>query len=274
VADPRADDVAGARRLLDEAAGQGAARLPALSAAELWVLCGDRQVLADDAEARWWHGMTEAERARLARAMLDLLAERGLLRRDGTLPSPAGDGPGAGGDRPAGAAMPLVPEIALIVAARQAPAVVAVATGEGGSAAGAPRLFGLAEGGRPPRVVVAEVVDDKPRGPFGPLHHFSLLSAGRGGHALAAWATEPRAGGRPRRRGGKADASRVIDVYRYTEDEQLDHRRIVVRPDGSGAHEVTRQDPGAGTGPAPAPARTCGTEELAALLAGTLAGQQ
>ena len=52
--DPRARDVADAERLLAEADSSGVARLPALTTAELWVLCGVDQVIAAEPEARWW----------------------------------------------------------------------------------------------------------------------------------------------------------------------------------------------------------------------------
>jgi len=82
------------------------------------------------------------------------------------------------------AVMPMTPELALIVAARQQPAVAAVAITADGSAEGAPRTFGLAEREPPPRVVVAEHISEKETKPFGRLHHFFLLSAQRAGHAL------------------------------------------------------------------------------------------
>lgn len=253
MADPRADDVARAKHLLDEAAEQGVARLPVLSAAELWVLCGDQQVLADDAESRWWATLTEPDRARLAEAMIDLLADRGLLRRT----ADAGE-----------AGLPMTPELALIVAARQAPAAVALATLADGSAEGAPRLFVLAEGERPPRVVVAEIVGDQPKGQFGRLHHFSLLSTARAGHALATWATGQRSGGLLRRRRAGQEPARIIDVYRYLASEELERDRVTVSQDAAGGLEVARQRLG-GTA-APATAGDLG--ELAGLLTAILAG--
>ena len=78
-ADPRARDVADAERLLAEADSSGVARLPALSTAELWVLCGVDQVLATEPEARWW-GLAAPDRERLTAGVLDYLTDRGLLR--------------------------------------------------------------------------------------------------------------------------------------------------------------------------------------------------
>src|ERR1022692_4455742 len=81
--DPRAGDVAEAERLFSQAEAEGAAPLPALSAAELWVLCGTDQVLAAESELRWWNSMSGPERAKLTAAMLDFLAYRKLLRPAG-----------------------------------------------------------------------------------------------------------------------------------------------------------------------------------------------
>jgi hypothetical protein len=262
MADPRAGDVAQAERLLAQAAYQGAAKLPALSAAELWVLCGDRQVLADDAEARWWAAMPEPERESLAVAIVDLLASRGLLHRAGNEGS-GGSGQPAGEDSPP--PMPMAPELALIVAARQQPAVVAVALTAEGSAEGAPRMFGLAESDQRPRVVVAEYISEKVTRPFGRLHHFSLLSVQRGGHALATWATEQNRGLLARR--GK-DKRRIVDVYRSQSAPPLTRDRVIIGLGSYGSYEVSRQRPD--TLPDPPVSRD--RDQIANLLAGMLTG--
>jgi hypothetical protein len=255
VADPRAGDVAQAERLLAQAAYQGAAKLPALSAAELWVLCGDRQVLADDAEARWWDVMAEPEREQLAVAIMDLLADRGLLHR----------GDNQGPARASALAMAMSPELALIVAAHQQPAVVAVAVHADGSAEGAPRMFGLAENDQPPRVVVAEYISEKETRPFGRLHHFSLLSVKRGGHALATWATEQKGGLLSRR--GK-DRRRIVDVYRSHIATPITRDRVIIGEGSYGSYEVSRQRPD--TTPEPPVSRD--RDQIASLLAGMLTG--
>ena len=260
MADPRTGDVAEAERLLAQAAYEGAAKLPALSAAELWVLCGDRQVLADETESRWWAAMSEPDRERLRTAMLDFLTDRGLLRRAGEIGA-AEDA--AAVDPPV---MPMTPELALIVAARQQPGVVAVATTADGSAEGTPRMFGLAESERPPRAIVSEYISDKETKPFGRLHHFSLLSAERAGHALATWATE-QGGGRLLGRRGK-DRRRIVDFYRSQFGAPITRDRVIVSPGSGGSHEVSRQRPD--TVPEPPVARD--REELASMLTATLTG--
>jgi hypothetical protein len=284
VTDPRAGDVAETERLLTEAAEQGTVRLPTLSRAELWALCGARQVLIDDAEARWWHAITEPDREKLATMVFDLLVDRGLLRRpepSSALAGPAGhnmSGPNSPDSDWSGPALPdpdwadpgrtrlpMTPPLSLVIAARQAPAAVAIATAEDGSAEGAPRMYGLGVAGQPPRAVVAEIISDKPNEPFGRLHHFALLSVGRGGHALATWATQGPGGRLAGWRGRRA--ARTLDIYRYSADERLSRDHVVVSPGSAGAHEVTRQSLGA----EPAPATLCDTEQLAAVLTELLA---
>jgi hypothetical protein len=290
VTDPRAGDVAETERLLAEAAEQGTVKMPTLSRAELWVLCGDNQVLVDDAEASWWHAITEPDRENLGRAMLDLLADRGLLRRPEPSSAHAGptdrsvtgpDSPGSLDSDWAGpsladpywaepnpARLPMTPPLALVIAARQAPAVIAVATAEDGSAEGAPRMYGLAAAGQPPRAVVAEIISDKANEPFGRLHHFALLSVSRGGHALATWAAE---GSRGRLAGWRArkGPGRIVDIYRYNEDEELRRDHVEISPGSAGGHEVTLQS----LGGEPRPATMLDTGEVASLLTKLLSGE-
>jgi hypothetical protein len=235
VADPRAGDVAEAEQLFSKAEAEGVAPLPTLSAAELWVLCGTDQVLALESELRWWTGLAAPERARLTAAMLDLLAYRKLLR-------PAGGEQPDGG--PAGR-VPTVAALAMIVAARQHPAVVAVSTGADGAAERTPRMHGLAEDGQPLRAVVGEYVCrtvTKPV-PLGPLHKFSLMSPRHAGYSLAVWAaadaSRPTRWKRPRR-----EAAQVVDVYQHREGEALTRDRVAIAA-GDGCHMVTRQRPGA-----------------------------
>jgi len=171
--DPRAGDVAVAERLLEQATGDGIAKLPVLSAAELWVLCGGQQVLADDAEVQWWTTKSEVDQEKYATAMVDFLIHRQLIRRP---------------DDPGSTKLPMTAGLAMIVAARQMPAVVVVCTKADGGADQAPRMYGLAETGRSPRALVSEVVFPSKQEAFGPMHHFSLVSPERAGKILALWA--------------------------------------------------------------------------------------
>jgi hypothetical protein len=220
------------------------ARLPVLSAAELWVLCGDHQVLADEAERIWWNKHTEPERERLAAAITDLLAHRDLL----------GDDPGTG-------IRPMVPELAMILAARQRPAVVALGVRSDGGTHDAPRVFGLAEHGQPPRAAVFEVISANKSaefGPrFGPLHHFSLVSVDRAAWTLARWSTEVGSG-RRLLSGLRGEPSRTIDLYRPGGREEFGPDRLIVEAGRGGRYPVSRQRPGG----RPEPIGECGPDEL------------
>jgi hypothetical protein len=176
--------------------------------------------------------------------MVELLIDRRLIRR---------------ADDPVSARLPMTPELAMVVAARQLPAVVAVCTLENGSADKAPQMYGLAEAGRPPQVMVSEVVFPAKHAAFGPLHHFSLVSPERAGRILALWAVAHDKTGflRPK--------SRIVDVYRNRLGEALTRDRIIVG--GSiGAVDVTRQRPGGGL----EPALRCSTDELAVVVTAIL----
>jgi hypothetical protein len=252
VTDPRASDVAQAARLLAQAADDGVVRLPVLSAAELWVLCGDHQVLADEVERIWWNKHDEAAREKLAVATADLLAHRGLL----------GDDPGTG-------VRPMVPELAMILAARQRPAVVALGICPDGGPHDAPRVFGLSEHGQPPQAAVFEVISANKSaefGPrFGPLHHFSLVSVDRAAWTLARWSTEVSSG---RRLLGslRGEPSRVIDMYRPG-GEALGPDRLIIEAGRGGRHPVSRQRPGGH----PEPIGECGPDELTSRVTQMLA---
>ena len=272
-ADPRAGDVADAERLLAEAETSGVARLPALSTAELWVLCGVDQVLATEPEARWWAGLAAPDRERLTAGVLDYLTDRGLLR-------PAGERELAGQREPAGEPGPATAgqpgrllvsaALGMIVAARQNPEVVVIATEFDGSVAGTPRMFGVGQAGGLPRAVVGEHVSGKVIRPFGPVHDFSLLSPARAGHVLALWATRTggAAGPGERAAGGQP---RIVDVYAYSGGQLASRDRATVSGSNDG-HVVTRQQPGAGADPGPPFA--CDLAGLAGMLTGMLALEQ
>jgi hypothetical protein len=246
--DPRAGDVAVAERLLEQASGDGIAKLPVLSAAELWVLCGDQQVLADEAEARWWTALPAADREKYGTAMVDLLIHRQLVRRP---------------DDPGSTRLPMTAELAMIVAARQLPAVVVVCAKPDGATDQAPRMYGLAETGQSPRAVVSEVVFPPKEEAFGPMHHFSLVSPARAGKILATWAAAQDKTGFLSR---KPKAShRVIDVFHHRTGEDLTRTRLEVDTAGASV-ELTRQRAG---GEPESPERLT-ADELASRVTGLL----
>jgi hypothetical protein len=259
--DPRAADVAEAERLLAQAQSSGVVRLPALTTAELWVLCGLDQVLAAEAEALWWAGLPESYRKQLTGAVLEFLTRRGLLR-------PGGQRQPAATGRPGG---PLVSAaLGMIVAARRFPSTVVIATEADGSAAGAPRMYGAGDAGGIPQAMIGEHVSGKVIRHFGPVHYFSLLSPARAGHVLALWAA--RAGDENRRKRPTADRGpRSVDVYAYRHGRVTGRDRVTVSgiPDG---HVMTRQRPGTDVAPGP-PAR-CELAGLASQLTRMLALEQ
>jgi hypothetical protein len=278
-ADPRAADVADAERLLAEADASGVARLPALSAAELWVLCGVDQVLATEPEARWWAGLAALDREKLTGAVLEFLTDRGLLRPAGEREpaaerEQAGEAEQAGEPEPAVAGQPgrllVSAALGMIVAARQNPEVVVIASEPDGSVAGAPRMFGVGQAGALPRAVVGEHVSGKVVRPFGPVHDFSLLSPARAGHVLAVWATRTGGGARPGERAA-AGQPRIVDVYAYRDGELASRDRATVSG-SDGGHVVTREKLGADADLGPSFA--CDLAALAGMLTGMLALEQ
>jgi hypothetical protein len=270
--DPRAADVQGVTQLLATAAAEGAAKLPMLSAAELYALCGARQVLTEHDEQQRWAALTEEGRAQLAAAATSFLLDRELLRRL-EQDSSAQDGNGAAGPADGLIAahgtqvmdLPMAPPLALIITARQCPVVVAAGTRPDGSTTGTPRMYGLGENGRPLRAVVVEMVTGRAHKLLGPLHEFVLMSPAMAGQALAAWAaTPPRAGLR------RQPHDRTVSVYRHQPGSGLSRDRLTVTATGPGNMTAVREPAGSAT---PVPV-TGGRAALAALLTGMLTGEQ
>jgi hypothetical protein len=222
--DPRAADVQGVTQLLDSATAEGVAPLPMLSATELYALCGSRQVLTEEDEVRRWSGMSEAARAQLAAAATDFLLDRQLLRR------PDHDSCGEMAD------LPMTPPLALITAARQYPAVVAAGTRPDGDTAGAPRLYGLGEDGRPLRAVVVEMITGRAHKLLGPLHEFVLMSPAKAGQALAAWAITPLRTGLRRQ-----PQARAVSIYRHPPGQDLISYQFTITATRHGDLTVIRE---------------------------------
>ena len=153
----------------------------------------------------------------------------------------------------------------MIVAARQRPAVVVVGSLADGSADGAPRMYGLADAGQPPRALISDVTSPASQPAFGPLHHFSLMSPFRAGRVLALWATAPGKSGFLSR---KKDQTKIIDLYHNRPGEQLTRDRLTVLPGESGQFQVSRQSPGT----EPTMPVTHDLDQLADLLTAMLTG--
>ena len=276
-ADPRAADVAGVRELLHAAATDGAVMLPVMSAGELYTVCGTSQVLTEDGELRRWAQMTGGDRTQVIAAATYMLMDRELLRlpdQDGTsAAAPLAETVKALLAGPAGARppdLPMSPPLALIVAARQCPVMVAAGTRPDGVVMGSPRMYGLGEEGRPLRAVVVEMVTDQAHKLFGSLHEFVLMSPAAAGKALAAWAATPL-----RTRLRRQPQARAISVYRNPPGPGLTCDRLTVTAAGPGRVTLAREPagPAAPLGPAGLAPVTCGQAELTALLTGILTGE-
>lgn len=252
MSDGRAGDVARVDQLLRTAGRDGAVPLPELSAAELCTLCDGGQVLVEHAEYAWWYGLQPGVRKTLAGAAVSLLGFRELLCPAETVrDANHADGPTADGTVPLATA----PELSLIIAARQRPAVLAVGTIGGDATAGTPRMYGLAGPDGRPQAVVAEQVTSEVTDPFGPLHRFALLSPARAADTLADWACQ-------------AGPDREISVYRHREGEPLTCEIATVTT-RTGTRTVTWQGPGTVPGQ-PVP---CDPARLARLAAVMLNGE-
>ncbi len=88
-------------------------------------------------------------------------------------------------------------------------------------------MYGIAEDGKPVRVVVAEQISDKEIGEFGRQHNFGSFSTTQAGKAIASWARlptlrHPLTGERP---------PRIVDVYRRRDDRALARERVAVSAD-------------------------------------------
>jgi hypothetical protein len=264
VTDPRAQDVAETERLLATAADQGAAQLPMLSAAEIYAVCGTAQVLLEEEESRWWDEMADGERRKITAAAVDFLIDRRLLRRPDANDRHHHDLTAA---QPGRLELPMAAPLALVVAARQYPAVVATGSRPDGVSRGLPRLYGLAEDGAPVRAFVMEVVTGKVHKLFGPLHELVLMSPASAGQALARWAQADLFGGRRGRPARRQD--RDLSVLRNGPGIGLRSEKLTITPAGDGTIAVSR--PGAvGQDQDAAAPMICGAESVAGMLTGML----
>lgn len=140
--DPRAADVAEARSLFVAAEQHDVAPLPSLTARDLCVLGAPLQSLFDESVVRAWAAVPEPAREQHVVAALNGLRQRHLLEPpdDRHDPDPA---------------LRMHAPLATIIAARAAPAFLAICTG-GQASRGGPRMYGIAEEGRGLRVVLVE----------------------------------------------------------------------------------------------------------------------
>jgi hypothetical protein len=250
--DPRQADVDEAQALLaqaDETAG--AVLMPALAAAELYVLGGGPGPLVDADVWSWWTGHAEADRAWRERLAWQFLAHRKLIGplEPGAVPQTVAD-------------VRVDPALGMILAGRTRPSFI-VLRREG--ARGTPdrlRMYGIAEEGRGLRAVLTEEVTGKQAGALGREFKYALSSAASAGKAMARWAGRPAARAALGRRPPK-----LIAVYPPGAGTRAVVDQIEVRagPDGL---RVQHEPPGRS---APPPV-TCDEDALGRLVAGILTG--
>jgi hypothetical protein len=187
----------------------GSASLPALTQADLCALGIADKSLVCQRTWDWWLGLGEQGRAELADKSLELLAFRELIR------------PVRGGVP----AVP-VPELGMILSARSYPEPLVTCQVPGMDAALNPRFFGMTQEGTGLRVLVCELLTERPSGPgdhaeFGTMLSYTLVTPAWAGKVLAAWA---RVVG-----GFGFGEPPVIDIFARDEDGRLDRDRYEVR---------------------------------------------
>jgi len=179
----------------------GKASLPALTQADLCALGVAGKALLCQDTWDWWLSLGERGREKTAANSLSLLAFRELL-----MP--------ARGQVPA---VP-VPELGLILAARSAPEPLAICNLPGQDAGSNPRFFGMTQRGTGLRVLVCELLTDKPTSPgdragFGNEITYALVTPWYAATMLSTWARIASA---------CADAEwPTIDIYAHNPGGQL-----------------------------------------------------
>jgi hypothetical protein len=154
----------------------GSAALPALTQADLCALGAADKSLVCQRTWDWWLGLGEQGRKEMAAKSLELLAFRKLI-----VP--------VRGDVPA---VP-VPELGMILSARSYPEPLVTCQVPGADAALHPRFFGMTQEGIGLRVLVCELLTERPSGPgdhaeFGTMLSYTLVTPAWAAKVLAAWA--------------------------------------------------------------------------------------
>jgi hypothetical protein len=154
----------------------GKAPLPALTQADLCALGVADKALVCKNTWNWWLSLGERGREETAANSLSLLTFRELLM-------------------PARGPVPAVPvpELGLILAARSAPEPLAICNLPGQDAGSNPRFFGMTQRGTGLRVLVCELLTDKPTSPgdsagFGNEITYALVTPWYAATMLATWA--------------------------------------------------------------------------------------
>lgn len=197
----------------------GSAPLPALTQADLCALGAADKSLVCQRTWDWWLALGETGRAEMAARSLELLAFRKLIVpvREGVPAVP-------------------VPGLGMILSARSYPEPLVTCQVPGRDAALNPRFFGMTQAGTGLRVLVCELLTDRPSGPggqaeFGTMLSYTLVTPAWAAKVLAAWArvaSDFRTGEPP-----------VIDIFARDGDGRLARDRYEVFRDG-GFFDVRR----------------------------------
>jgi hypothetical protein len=190
----------------------GSAPLPALTQADLCALGAADKSLVCQRTWDWWLGLGDQGRAQMAAKSLELLAFRELI-----VP--------ARGDVPV---VP-VPELGMVLSARSYPEPLVTCQVPGADAALHPRFFGMTQQGAGLRVLVCELLTERPSGPgdqaeFGTMLSYTLVTPAWAAKVLVAWA---RVVG-----GFDTGEPPVIDIFCRDEDGKLVRDRYEIRRDG------------------------------------------
>jgi hypothetical protein len=216
-----------ARELIGQAQSEDI-MLTLLTAMDLCVLGGPRQMLFDEAPARAWGDMRRGARKKLPAAIIDDLEDRGLLIRQAPAVPLAAPG---GGEEPGLAGYAFAPRLGLVMAARSRPAVAITCELEKVPSR-YPRCYALGDEEDPVRAVVLETPEGSPPGDFphlrklGPLgwfYRYDLVSRASAADFLARWALL-----RSQRHPG---ASRLLTVLRNSQGQLLAAQTVAVRSD-------------------------------------------
>jgi hypothetical protein len=206
-----------ARELIEQAQSEDVL-LTLLTAMDLCVLGGPRQVLFDEAPAKAWAGMRRRARKNGPAVILKDLEERGLLIAQAP-PAPLA-APGADRD-PGLAGYAFSPKLGVVMAARARP-TLAITCEQENVPSRYPRLYALGDEQEPVRAMVLEAPVAPPPGDFphlqkaGPLgwfYRYDLISRPSAADFLARWALL-----RSKRH---PDAPRLVTLLRHDQGKLL-----------------------------------------------------
>ena len=230
------DVTEGAERLIASAEQNDGIMLGELAQAELCTLRGEAVSLVCERTRRWWTQLSTDERRELGHLALELMVIRGLLR------PPPGSSAVQMYESGQLANEHLSPELAVILAARAGPRPQAACQVPGLDDLNwcHPRFFGITSPERRLRVLVCEVLTDKPAGlhgqpALGTILRYTLMTPERSAQMITSWAGLIR----ERRR---LSALATVTIVRPGGLSTLDQERYEIRPD-RGTFVVTRSGP-------------------------------